>query len=80
MNNMVPSLSSYFSVCEKHTMIFQSNCPKQQYFLLISLVIHDLLNTAIPRDMLPLDMLTPQIRHYELRQKAIALEFELSIM
>ena len=25
--------------------------------------------TAIPRDMLPLDMLTPQIRHYELRQK-----------
>ena len=26
-------------------------------------------NTAIPRDMLPLDMLTPQIRHYELRQK-----------
>ena len=40
MNNMVPSLSSYFSVCEKHTMIFQSNCPKQQYFLLIPLVIH----------------------------------------
>jgi hypothetical protein len=28
-----------------------------------------LINTAIPRDMLPLDMLTPQIRHYELRQK-----------
>ena len=27
------------------------------------------MNTAIPRDMLPLDMLTPQIRHYELRQK-----------
>ena len=26
-------------------------------------------NTAIPRDMLPLDMLTPQIRRYELRQK-----------
>ena len=25
--------------------------------------------TAIPRDMLPLDMLTPQIRHYELWQK-----------
>ena len=25
--------------------------------------------TAIPRDTLPLDMLTPQIRHYELRQK-----------
>ena len=25
--------------------------------------------TAIPRDMLPLDMLTPQIRHHELRQK-----------
>ena len=25
--------------------------------------------TAIPRDMLPLDMLTPQIRHYELCQK-----------
>jgi len=25
--------------------------------------------TAIPRDMLPRDMLTPQIRHYELRQK-----------
>ena len=28
-----------------------------------------LLTTAIPRDTLPLDMLTPQIRHYELRQK-----------
>ena len=27
------------------------------------------IHTAIPRDMLPLDMLTPQIRHYELRQK-----------
>ena len=26
-------------------------------------------STAIPRDMLPLDMLTPQIRHYELWQK-----------
>ena len=26
-------------------------------------------STAIPRNMLPLDMLTPQIRHYELRQK-----------
>ena len=26
-------------------------------------------STAIPRDTLPLDMLTPQIRHYELRQK-----------
>ena len=25
--------------------------------------------TAIPRDTLPLDMLTPQIRHCELRQK-----------
>ena len=25
--------------------------------------------TAIPRDTLPLDMLTPQICHYELRQK-----------
>ena len=25
--------------------------------------------TAIPRDMLPLDMLTLQIRHYELWQK-----------
>ena len=25
--------------------------------------------TAIPRDTLPLDMLTPQIRHYELRPK-----------
>ena len=25
-------------------------------------------NTAIPRDTLPLDMLTPQIRHYEWRQ------------
>ena len=28
-----------------------------------------LVHTAIPRDMLPLDMLTPQIRHYELCQK-----------
>ena len=27
------------------------------------------IHTAIPRDMLPLDMLTPQIRHYEFRQK-----------
>ena len=26
-------------------------------------------STAIPRDMLPLDMLTLQIRHYELQQK-----------
>ena len=26
-------------------------------------------STAIPRDMLPLNMLTPQIRHYALRQK-----------
>ena len=26
-------------------------------------------HTAIPRDTLPLDMLTPQIRHYELRPK-----------
>ena len=34
---------------------YKSNCP--------------VVNTAIPRDMLPLDMLTPQIRHYELRQK-----------
>ena len=29
------------------------------------------ITTAIPRDNLPLDMLTPQIRHYELRQKNV---------
>ena len=39
---------------------------------LIFQIINTLLmfiGTAIPRDTLPLDMLTPQIRHYELRQK-----------
>ena len=34
-----------------------------------SVLISNYVHTAIPRDMLPLDMLTPQIRHYELRQK-----------
>ena len=40
--------------------------------MLCTEIVFDILNnlcTAIPRDMLPLDMLTPQIRHYELRQK-----------
>ena len=33
--------------------------------LMVCIKVH----TAIPRDMLPLDMLTPQISHYELLQK-----------
>ena len=36
---------------------------------IIKLIAFCNITTAIPRDMLPLDMLTPQIRHYELWQK-----------
>ena len=42
--------------------------PYQQCFCIKTLPTMEQ-TTAIPRDTLPLDMLTPQIRHYELRQK-----------
>jgi hypothetical protein len=37
------------------------------FFLIYNIM--NVFSTAIPRNMLPLDMLTPQIRHYELWQK-----------
>ena len=62
------------SVCKRYEeqekeKDLSTNFPFDNTYFLDNTIFGNQVGTAIPRDMLPLDMLTPQIRHYELRQK-----------